>query len=276
MMSIKLQNDLKYADSILKDECKDIFRKIYTSTNENLLLLFSKLNLDDKDVLSVLSSSDYLYMSYLFGARHVDSFDINPLTYRFFYLRKWLIKSSLIDIGILTAENLLEIIENTEIGDSENEKESLVFWKEILMKMSETNFFNNPLFISSFNPFNFFYNDKLVDLSNKLSLINPTFYNIDICEYSTFYTGRKYDYVFLSNILDYNRKKESLDVIVNNLMGLTNNRGKVVCTHLPQTLNEDFSQVICLEQKCFERAFDYDQIVSDEIGKIYYYQYTKR
>lgn len=79
-MSKQLVNDIKYVDSILNNECNDKFRKIYTCTNENLSTLFDKIDLSNKNIFTVLSSSDYLYMACLSGAKTADCFDINPLT----------------------------------------------------------------------------------------------------------------------------------------------------------------------------------------------------
>lgn len=98
IISNTLQRDRDYVNSCLNNTCKDLFQKIYATTNEDLLILFDKLNINGKDVLTVLSSSDYLYMSYLNKARNVDGFDINPLTERYYYLRKWLINNGVIDI----------------------------------------------------------------------------------------------------------------------------------------------------------------------------------
>lgn len=275
-MSTKLQNDMEYANSILNNECNDPFRKIYTNTNEDLLELFNKLNLAGKDVFSVLSSSDYLYMSYLFGAKNVNSFDINPLTYRYFYLRKWLIKNNITDIGILSPVDLLEIIENTKIDCLKDEKESLIFWRDVLTKMPKSSFYN-PLFISTFTPFSLFYREKWDDFFNIVSSINPNFYNFDLCAKSALDTNKKYDYVFISNILDYNRKKERMENAVNNLMNLTTNNGKVICAHIPAFINEDFSQELELEKSFFQDSFKYSKISSSRIGShTKFYQYTRK
>ena len=276
-MSIELQNDIKYAKSILDNECHDKFRKIYTNTNEDLSLLFSQLDLSDKNILTVLSSSDYLYMSYLFGAKRVDCFDINPLTFRLFYLRKWLINNNIIDIGFCSYEDVIRVLMNMEKTNTDNEKESLLFWKEVLSKMGESDFYHNQLFTTIFNPFNSFYKDKLVNLSKILSYVDPTFYSFDICDNLGINIGKRYDFIFLSNILDYNRSRESLDDAFNNLLPLVDEQGKIVCAHISQIANEDFTQVLDLEKKVFQNAFEYSHIIaSDENQPIHYYQYTKK
>ena len=275
-MSQRLQNDIKYAEAILSNECKDEFRKIYTNTNEDLLLLFSKLDIIDKNILTVLSSADYLYMSYLFKAKSVECFDINPLTFRYFYLRKWLIQNGIIDIGFCSYEDVLRILMDVPTSNSSDEKESLLFWKEILLKMGKNGFYSNQLFTTIFNPFNSFYNDKLVGLSRILSSITPTFYNFDICDNSGINVYGKYDVVFISNILDYYRNNKSIESIIHNLSPHISKEGKIICAHIPLIANEDFSQALDLERKCFGQAFNYKQITCDENGEIKYYQYTRK
>lgn len=275
-MSIKLQNDIKYAKSILDNECHDKFRKIYTNTNEDLSLLFSKLDLSDKNILTVLSSSDYLYMSYLFGAKKVDCFDINPLTFRFFYLRKWLIKNNIIDIGFCEYEDVIKMLTNIERTNTDNEKESLLFWKEVLSKMGETNFYHNQLFTPIYNPFNSFYDDRLHDLSKKIMCIDPIFYRFDICDKLCINIGKQYDFIFLSNIFDYNRSRERIAVAFNNLLPLVNEQGKIVCSHIPQFANGACPPDLDLEKKVYQEAFEYSHIASSENQNMHYYQYTKK
>ena len=276
MMSISLQNDIRYAESILNNECKDKFRKVYTNTNENLSLLFGKIDLQDRNILTVLSSSDYLYMSYLFGAKNVDCFDINPLTFRYYYLRKWMIENGKIDIGFCSYEEILKILMNVKPGDSIEEKESLLFWQEIIPKMGENGFYNHQFFITIFNPFNNFYSDKLGDLSKILSSINPRFYSFDIRGKTPINLGRKYDTIFLSNSIDYYRDGESIQAIIHNLYPYVSEQGKIICAHIPQEATENYLQVLDFERKFFEQAFDFKMITTDEDERIKYYQYTKK
>lgn len=275
-MSNRLQGDIEYAMSILNNECQDQFRKIFINTNEKLLPLFDNLDLTNKDILTVLSSSDYLYMSYLYGAKNVDCFDINPLTYRFFHLRKWLISNGIMDIVTTTYGDVCKVLEKTKINTFNSEKESLIFWEEILKVIGKDSFHDNQLFIPVVNFFNYFYKDKMEILSKKLSHNNMTFYNIDISNKNILNSDNQYDYIFLSNIIDYNRNSESLDNIVHNLIQLTNSNGKVVCAHIARVANEDFSQELDLERKYFQDYFEYSDIICDELNGNRYYQYIKK
>ena len=64
---------------------------IYKGTNENLKDIFSKYDVKDKDVLTVLASSDQALACYYCGAKTIDAFDRSYLTLYYYYLRKWLI-----------------------------------------------------------------------------------------------------------------------------------------------------------------------------------------
>lgn len=63
--------------------------KIRLSSNEPLFELFSKVSVENKEVLAVLSSGDHYFYADKFGAKSVDAFDINPLTYYYSKLREY-------------------------------------------------------------------------------------------------------------------------------------------------------------------------------------------
>lgn len=72
-----------------KDRYHDL---VFYNSNENLRKLFSGIDLKDKEILSVLASSDQLFYFYDNGTKLVDTFDKNKLTFYYFYLRKWFIQ----------------------------------------------------------------------------------------------------------------------------------------------------------------------------------------
>jgi len=63
--------------------------QIYKNTNERLKDIYEQFDFSQKDVFSVLSSSDQVFSAYYFGANNVDTFDNNWTTYYYFYLKKW-------------------------------------------------------------------------------------------------------------------------------------------------------------------------------------------
>ena len=68
------------------------YSPIYPYSNEELSILFSALNLEEKDVLSVAGSGDHVFYSYNNGAKNVDLFDIDVLSKYYYYFRMWVIK----------------------------------------------------------------------------------------------------------------------------------------------------------------------------------------
>jgi len=81
----------KSFDLIYDDVYLD-YARIYTRSNENLPALFSNFSVKDKDVLTVLASSNQYFSAYYLGAKSVDTFDVNYLAEFYWYLRYWLIE----------------------------------------------------------------------------------------------------------------------------------------------------------------------------------------
>ena len=66
--------------------------KIYFETNEDLDKIFKDIDFSDKDVLSVLASSDQLFKLNSLDTKSIETFDKNKLTYYYYYFRVWTIK----------------------------------------------------------------------------------------------------------------------------------------------------------------------------------------
>ena len=80
-----IKSDLNY---IFNDKKGDTFAYLYSRTNEDLKSLFEIVDVRDKNILSVLSSSDYLFSALFKEAGNIETFDINSITYRYYFLRK--------------------------------------------------------------------------------------------------------------------------------------------------------------------------------------------
>ena len=80
-------------------------------------MLFNRISLKDKRVLSVLASSDFLFSALDDGATIVDTFDINFLTYRYFYLRKWLLEINELDAYSVSLDFLKAIVNSKKDSD---------------------------------------------------------------------------------------------------------------------------------------------------------------
>ncbi len=86
-----LDNDIKLAIKTLNTDSEK--NLVYPFTNEDIKGYLDNFDFEGKDVLSVLASSDQVFDIFLRGANKIDTFDINPLTKYYFYLKKAGIKT---------------------------------------------------------------------------------------------------------------------------------------------------------------------------------------
>ncbi|MBR4830534.1 MAG: hypothetical protein IKZ96_02055 [Bacilli bacterium] len=272
----ELQRDIWLAEGVLKGKIKKAFSWVYGNTNEDLEFVFENVNVKNKNVLTVLSSSDYLFMAHLFGAKTVDCFDINPLAHRLFFLRKWLLQAGYIDLGFCNYKKLETILNSVTTTYSQYEKDSLVFWKTILPKMKD-NLYHSDLIITPINPLDYFYSKRMDELVEITRTMDPNFQTLDIRSESGFDTDKEYDYVFLSNILDYNRFPDRLETIKKNILPVLSSKGKIVCTHIPFYNSENYFEVMKEEREIFRKEFSFKPIDEQMIDRKHaVYQYTRK
>ena len=223
--------DVERASDLKKCSSK-YYDKIYPWTNENMQLLFSNIDVKDKDVLTVLASSDQLFTSRYLSAKKVDAFDINKLTIYYFYLRTWVMKifnePYPSDKFLYLNDINIYILINGIKPESIDEEKAKRFWIDYLHNNKyKTNdeLFQNILIKEKC----IFKNDLSKVSSNKLN-----FYNFDILEEDIYeqIDNNKYDIVILSNILEYTNRFKHYHNIINNLNNILKDDGFVVCSHL--------------------------------------------
>lgn len=267
-----LDDDIKYLDTILNEENEDQFGFLYSMTTENLAKLFEKIDVKDQDIYTVLSSSDLLFSLLAYQAKHVDSFDINPISNRYFHLRKWLLQYKLLNPDSISIKGLSNIVNGyMEFGIKE-EQESAILWRYYLDHIDSIYFYDSVLFEHVDN-FEVSYQDKIGKILESLNQRNPQFDCIDICSKLNNKKDRKYDKVFLSNILDYNRKPKRLEIVYNNMLQLLKAGGSVICSNIENYRDID------IEKEIFSRGFSYNEILTDDYHRtrdIIYYQYIKK
>ncbi len=266
-----LQEDIDYA---LVRRHADVFSFLYSRTNEDLELLFNNTDVMNKRVFSVLSSSDYLFSAIDAGASVVDTFDINPLTYRYYHLRKWLLQHGYVDAAKLSYDDLFGIIYYHDLAISKDEEESEVFWKKYLELFPDEKLYYSPLFVNVFAP-KVNYQMKKRKLVQKLSARELDFRPLDICS-EEIELDKKYDLAFISNILDYNRDKSKLVVARDNLGRILNNGGRVI---LSRFRSRHSDEGINLEERIFASDFyilPLDVPTTNGYNYVSYRQYIKR
>lgn len=239
---------------------------VYPSSNEKLSELFSYVDVDNKEVLSVAGSGDHAFYAYDNGARRVDIFDINCLTRYYFYLRMWIIKyfdsfyfdqyklskkdEYLKNIGnlfrstkkiFLNQQSLKNVDKSFRYllslvdPSSEEEKEVYEYWM-MVSKLCKTNWrrhgFGYCLTNIMFNQDTAKIN-KITDLSNIKDAMNRDFdfYNIDIIK-DSFTIDKMYDVIFLSNIVEYIYDVDKMNILKDNLYKLLTDDGCAVLSNV--------------------------------------------
>ena len=263
-----LQEDIDYA---LVRRYADVFSFLYSRTNEDLELLFNNVDVMNKRVFSVLSSSDYLFSAIDAGASVVDTFDINPLTYRYYHLRKWLLQLGYIDAEHLSVRDVLEKLDEVlSIDFTESERVSFLFWKYYLSKNADDRklLYSDSLFLD-ISDSKVRYADNLKNIATRLSLMDVGFKTEDICMRTSGTKDERYDTVFLSNILDHNRIGTSrLKIAQSNVSRMLSSGGRVVLSHF------NFFPEIDTERRIFSKDFFYDELGYRD--NVLYYQYVKK
>ena len=115
------------------------------------------------------------------------------------------------------------------------------------------------------------YEDNLGDVSSILDGYNLQFKHMNVC--NGFNSDKKYDVIFLSNIMDYNRNSKSrIGDIRDNLDDLLTDDGIIVMSHF------NFFSGFNMEKDVFNETFDYiplDITDSSIIYYAYYYRFIK-
>ncbi len=219
-----LENDINYAKKIINGEYSEIigeytqFRRIFPFSNENIKTYFDLVDFEDKDVLSVLASSDQVFDMFLRGTKSIDTFDINPLCKYYFYLKKAAIlaleKNDFIDF-FTTCKNNAGYYELKKTINKEMFSEItkylkgdyLIFWDEIYKILNEYNLLN--FYYTCHSEVNELVNRTLYLDDTNYKLLKKSINSFDIkfieCNFKNLYyfLDKKYDIMYFSNIADY-------------------------------------------------------------------------
>ena len=210
----------------------DASMRIFEQTNEDLKQLFNVYNVYDKDVLTVLASSDQLFSCYYQNARSVDTFDKVYTTLYYYYLRKWLIlyrnqmypSYHFFYDGDVDLYSLVCSVNPT----NNDERDAQVFWKTYLEnhdKMADKYLF----YISSYTQTKPFDGD-LNTIKNIFK--QPLhFACMDMFE-QNHNINKKYDVLILSNMLEFAKDKNQLMIVRDNIESLLKDDGIAICTFM--------------------------------------------
>lgn len=250
-------SSLKENEKLAVDICNNRagfipFRKIYATSNEQLDVVFKGFDLKDKEVLSVLGSSDQVFSEYYLGAKSVTAFDINELTKYYYYLRKWSLIYRGVDIPY--GNNRIWFIEllSEVLAKSELEEEALSFWRYLCIKVPDC---MNKLFLGGVS------NNRRVpyekDLDGMTSIIKDKdidFSKIDVFDFFDY--DRTFDVIVLSNILDYATTPSALVMSRDNLVDHLNDDGIVICSYLLSGFEYSDNDKTRLQDDIFSKRFE--------------------
>ena len=250
------------------------YARIYYCSNEALDDLFHFFSVKNKDVLSVMGSGDQPFYSLYYGAKTVDTFDINILTKYYYYLRYW----SLLYNNIYypprsifkSHEYIYELLQKVKC-ESEEETEAYNFWNLFIRRAFPFDCGN--LYNGSLNNLSLDVNE----LKDKIKGKKISFSHFDL--FDTVPTQKKYDVIITSNILEYaGHDMLKLKRACHNLKSLLNTGGMVVGSHY---VRNQYSPFFMDEASVFTQYFDYHDFpcVYDSMLHKYYsvgYQYTLR
>lgn len=250
-MSIKRGNYMDYVNDIektrelLSGKRNINYSKIYSSSNEELDLIVSRFDFSGRSVLSVIGSGDQAFSFYNAGVTHIDLFDINKLTIYYFYLRIWAIKYlNLLYLDDKILSSIKTVLEHVK-PSSDYEMNIYNFWCEYIKSINDESIFYNGFYPLCNIKIDF---DKLMYSINR---DNFEFYNIDLS--SCLDINKKYDFVFVSNIVDY---VDNLELYRDNLYNLLNDNGVVICSNVGTYDCHNAQRVV------FEKKFRYEPIVN--------------
>lgn len=252
-----LKRDINYVEDLMKNR-KNIF-KLYPRTNENLNTLFRKIDVLNKKIYTVLASGDFLFSSYLNGVNHIDSFDINPLTYRYYELRKWLLQYGELYADGMSVDDVRYIVNNHE----GNDEESIKFWNYYIDLIQSSIFYDSVLFDNSDKNHRLHCYDRIDELNSIVTNRTLSFYNINIFDYVQIPNANFYDIIYLSNILDYNMDdRDKLYILSDTLRHLLKGNGIVIGAQMPE-----FSHYTEKIKDIFSQNFYFEKLFYEKDGK---------
>ena len=223
-----LQTEIKkmIENNIIKHHKDNKYSYIYMFTNENINAILKKINMNNKDVLTVASSGDQAFNFILDGASNISLFDINYLTKYYFYLKKTMIEQlsykefqDFFFPRFFNKEDYFSKNTYYKISNNIEDDESKTFWDYIFNNYNKESILS--LFVDeTYHKKNITYRNKYLKnevnynlLKDKIKNIsNVDFYCFNILE-KELTTNKKFDFIYLSNILDSIHEDDLLEYL---------------------------------------------------------------
>ena len=244
------------------------YDRVYFDTNEACDDIISKYDFKDKKVLTVLASGDQAFQFYKNGAKSVDLFDINKLTFYYYYLRIWNMRKyhEMYPRWDKLDNNYINELLLSVKPESKDELLAYNYWICFINKFDSKmikRFLLPPYYAD-------IYSDSDSELIlEKIDNDNFNFYHTDIS--GVVDIPQKYDFIYTSNLSDF-VKKDKLVLYRDNLYNHLNKGGIVLysCVYEAETKQKRFMKKYFKYRKIF--SYDEDLSALNLVG----YSYKKR
>ncbi len=192
-----------------------MYSSAFMVTNENVRDLFNTLDLQDKKVLSVIGAGDYIFNSVLNGATEIDGFDISMFAIMYYYLKE-------AALHVLSYEEFMAFFFDKQDKRHYNETlytkiapylnaRALPFWDLVMSSPYRLSFIrrtrNSPLILIDNDYKRLFRVSPIYDeknyqiLQEKMQHASIRVFLDDVINID--YLKGPYDYILLSNIVNY-------------------------------------------------------------------------
>ena len=198
-----LQKDIEIAFSLLYNPHSDNDFKLYPWSNEKINKYYNYYNSEYENALCITGSGDHALYATNSGIKKIDCVDINPLFKYYLELKKSLIlaydEDDFFNHFCKIGKILTTKISLNDIKPYMNEN-AFVFWNEIINSKIFKK--NKRLFREDGFPIKF--NMNYENLKRNLVNTQITYHDSDIKDY-LLNTSEKYDVIFLSNVIEWQR-----------------------------------------------------------------------
>ncbi len=222
------------------------YSKLYSFTTENVAGYYSKIEFQNKKILTVCGSGDHVLNAILLGSKNIETFDINVFTYYFLNLKIAAVK----ELSYQDFLNYFLLENNSHAMDYKLyvklsrylNKTVSNFWKELYKEVHYNGnvLRNSPLFHNLYDTnekklmSNLYLNENFFQsLKQNIKGVQITFLESSLLDLKN-HCGNHYDFIFLSNISDYlssmfnkNLLENYQDEIINPLKKKLSKNGKL-------------------------------------------------
>ena len=246
----------------------DYYSPAYLTTTENINGYYDMMDFEGKSVLTVVGASDHIFNAIVRGAKKVDGFDISIYAIMFYYLKEAALKS-------LEYMEFVEFLYSIKTGFNKKTYQKIMpymnsvalpFWNYIFNQKNPIEIILSPYFAwnTLLTPN---LNSTIANLAKVSSFITKkNFYllkeKMKTCEIRIFLEDVNaldnidgtYDYIILSNIIDYVSDKEKFYQAIEQYISKLNILGEIKVGYIYANPSKYASRYIIDPVESFSRA----------------------